>query len=185
MRFVFFVLGNKSSTNTLTRFDQLFLFVSLFQIVVVLMDAAIEQYAPDETRGDSPSVCLTLPYSIHPSCLHMQVRSGSKTKNLVPFVTRKFLGTDENAASVEQVTWNAFADGIGKAIACAEMTKRRSTAAPLFEYVQIGYKRVEHLWKPVNGNIELDTLKVNRDIPAICILLSKIPLSPILNEGDK
>lgn len=149
------------------------------------MDAAIEQYAPDETRGDVPSVCLTLPYSIHPSCLHMQVKSGSKTKNLVPFVTRKFLGTDGNAASVEQVTWNAFGDGIGKAIACAEMTKRRSAAAPLFEHVQIGYKRVEDLWKPVNGNVELNTLKVNRDIPSICILLSRVPLSLTTNEGDK
>lgn len=146
------------------------------------MDAAIEQYAPTETRNDTPTVSLTLPYNLHPSCLHMQVRSGSKAKNLVQFVMRKLVSSDQNQTDVQQITWNAFGDGISKAIACAEMTKRR-TATHFYEYVQIGYKRIEQIWQPVNVNVELDTLKVNKDIPAICILLSKIPLSN-LNEGE-
>jgi hypothetical protein len=53
----------------------------------------------------------------------MQVRSGSKAKNLVQFVIRKLSSSDPNSPSIEQVTWNAFGDGISKAIACAEMTK--------------------------------------------------------------
>ena len=146
------------------------------------MDAAIEQYAPTETHDDTPTVSLSLPYNLHPSCVHMQVRSGSKAKNLVQFVMRKFFPTDQNSTNVEQVTWNAYGDGISKAIACAEMTKRRSTIN-LNEYVQIGYKRVEQIWEPVNSNVELDKLKVNKDIPSICILLSKIPLVK-LNEGE-
>ena len=141
------------------------------------MDAAIEQYAPEETRGDTPNVSLALPYALHPACVHMQVKSGSKTKNLIPFVLRKLFPTDPNVLPVDQVTWNAFGDGIAKAIACAEMTKRRSTV-DLHEFVQIGYKREEQVWKPVQPNAELDTLKVNKDIPAICILLSKTPLVP-------
>ena len=148
-----------------------------------LMDAAIEQYAPEETIGDTPTVSLALPYLVHSSCLHMQVRSGSKTKNLVPFVLRKLFPTDANTVPIEQVTWNAFGDGISKAIACAEILKRRSNIN-FHEYVHIGYKRIEHIWKPVKLNVELDTLKVNKDIPAICILLSKVPLVK-LNEGDK
>ncbi|CAF0900883.1 unnamed protein product [Rotaria sordida] len=146
------------------------------------MDAAIEQYAPVETHNDSPTVSLSLPYTLHPSCLHMQVRSGSKTKNLVQFAVRKLFPSDQNSTNIEQVTWNAFGDGISKAIACAEMIKRRSTIN-FYDYVQIGYKRIEQTWQPVNLNVELDTLKVNKDIPAICILLSKIPLSN-LNEGE-
>jgi hypothetical protein len=147
------------------------------------MDAAIEQYAPDETRDEAPGVSLAVPYVVDPSCLHMQVRSGSKTKNLVPFVLRKVLPSDGRDVSIEQVTWNAFGDGIGKAIACAEMMKRRSSVQ-LYEHVQIGYKRIEQVWKPVRSNVELDTLKVNKDIPAICILLSKTALVKI-NVGDK
>jgi hypothetical protein len=146
------------------------------------MEAAIEQYAPSETRNDTPDVSLSLPYNLHPSCVHMQVRSGSKAKSLVQFAIRKLFSTDSNVSSIEQITWNAFGDGISKAIACAEMTKRRS-GINFYEYVQIGYKHVEDIWKPVNSNVELDTLKVNKDIPAICILLSKIPLLK-LNEGE-
>jgi hypothetical protein len=146
------------------------------------MEAAIEQYAPSETRNDTPDVSLSLPYNLHPSCVHMQVRSGSKAKSLVQFAIRKLFSTDSNVPTIEQITWNAFGDGISKAIACAEMTKRRS-GINFYEYVQIGYKRIEDMWKPVNSNVELDTLKVNKDIPAICILLSKIPLLK-LNEGE-
>jgi DNA-binding protein len=146
------------------------------------MEAAIEQYAPSETRNDTPNVSLPLPYNLHPSCIHMQVQSGSKAKNLVQFVIRKFSSSDPNSPTIEQVTWNAFGDGISKAIACAEITKRR-LGINFYEYVQIGYKRIEDTWKPVNSNVELDTLKVNKDIPAICILLSKLPLLKS-NEGE-
>ncbi len=146
------------------------------------MDAAIEQYAPTETLNDTPAVSLPLPYSLHTSCLHMQVRSGSKAKSLVNFVMRKLFPSDPNTAGIEQVTWNAFGDAISKAIACTEMTKRHSSIE-FYEYVQIGYKRIEEIWQPVNSDVELDTLKVNKDIPAICILLSKIALSN-LNEGE-
>ncbi|CAF0805141.1 unnamed protein product [Adineta steineri] len=146
------------------------------------MDAAIEQYAPSETLNDTETVSLSLPYAVHASCLHMQVRSGSKTKNLVQFAMRKLFPTDQNAIHIEQITWNAFGDGISKAIACAELTKRRSQLN-FYEYVQIGYKRIEQIWRPVNSNVELDTLKVNKDIPSICILLSKNPLFK-LTEGD-
>ncbi len=62
------------------------------------------------------------------------------------------------------------------------MLKRRSTIN-FYEHVQIGYKRLEQIWQPVNSNVELDTFKVNKDIPPICILLSKISLSK-LNQGD-
>lgn len=146
------------------------------------MDAAIEQYAPGETRNDDPTVSLPLPYVLHPTCLHMQVRSGSKTKSLIQFAMRKLFPTDVNVPAAEQITWNAFGDGIAKGIACAELTKRRGQLN-FYEYVQIGYKRIEQIWTPVNANVELDTLKVNKDIPAICILLSKVPLVSV-TEGD-
>ena len=146
------------------------------------MDAAIEQYAPCETHDDDLTVALPLPYVLHPTCLHMQVRSGSKTKSLIQFAMRKLFPTDVNVPPVEQITWNAFGDGISKGIACAELAKRRAQLN-FYEYVQIGYKRTEQIWKPVNSNVELDTLKVNKDIPAICILLSKLPLVQS-TEGD-
>ncbi|CAF1026191.1 unnamed protein product [Adineta steineri] len=111
------------------------------------------------------NVSLTLPFTLHTSCLHMQVKSGSKTKNLVQYVKRKLLLTDN---IIEQITWNAYGDGISKAIACAEMLKRQSELV-FHEYVQIGYKTNEKIQTS-------DKIKLNKDIPSICILLSKIPL---------
>lgn len=139
------------------------------------MNAAIEQYAPEENTHENDNVSFSLPYLIESTCLHMQVRAGSKTKNLVPFAQRKLFPSDSNVPSVNQVTWNAFGDGISKAIACAEMMKRKSTI-DFHQYVHIGYKRLQQVWKPVEADAELDSLKVNKDIPAISILLSKVPL---------
>ena len=148
------------------------------------MEAAIEQYTLSETYDDTLNMPLSLPYTLHSSCLHMQVRSGSKAKNLVQFAMRKLFPSADNSTNVEQVTWNGFGDGISKAIACAEITKRRS-AITFYEHVQIGYKRIEQIWQPVRTtSLELDTLKVNKDLPAISILLSKIPLSTMNKEDN-
>ncbi|CAM4801806.1 unnamed protein product [Rotaria magnacalcarata] len=97
------------------------------------MDAAIDQYAPTETHNDTPTVSLSLPYGLHPSCLHMHVRSGSNTKHIVQFVIRQLISSDQNSTNIEQVTWNAFGDG---------------------------YKHIEQIWQPANVDVESDTLKV-------------------------
>ncbi|CAF1481913.1 unnamed protein product, partial [Adineta ricciae] len=112
---------------------------------------------------------LPLPFTLHSSCLHMQVKAGSRTKNLVAYVRRKLSSADN---SIEQITWNATGDGITKAIACAEMLKRESNLT-FHEYVQIGYKA-----KDVKISITEKT-KLNKDIPSICVLLSKVPLNSI------
>ncbi|UJR07692.1 hypothetical protein I4U23_011977 [Adineta vaga] len=112
--------------------------------------------------------CLSLPYTLHSSCLHMQVRSGSKTKNLVTYVQRKLSSIDN---SIEQITWNASGDGISKAIACAEMLKRESKLT-FHEYIQIGYKTNE------KSSLRKKS-KLMKNIPSICILLSKTSLNSI------
>ncbi|CAF1481507.1 unnamed protein product, partial [Adineta ricciae] len=107
---------------------------------------------------------LPLPYILHSSCLHMQVKAGSRTKNLVAYVRRKLSSADN---SIEQITWNATGDGISKAIACAEMLKRESNLT-FHEYVQIGYKAKDEKISITKK------IKLNKDIPSICVLLSKI-----------
>ncbi|CAF1102268.1 unnamed protein product [Adineta ricciae] len=90
---------------------------------------------------------LPLPYILHSSCLHMQVKAADN--------------------SIEQITWNATGDGISKAIACAEMLKRESNLT-FHEYVQIGYKAKDEKISITKK------IKLNKDIPSICVLLSKI-----------
>lgn len=121
------------------------------------MEVAIQQHPSQES--------LPLPFRLHSSCLHMEVKFGSKTKNLVSYVKNKFFRTDSH---IEQMTWNASGAGISKAIAYAEIIKRQSTTN-LEEYVQIGY----------NNNDKLPSFnksKMNKNIPSICIVLSKVPL---------
>jgi hypothetical protein len=67
------------------------------------------------------------------------------------------------------------------------MTKWRS-GINFFEYVQIGYKRIEQIWQPANSNVELDTLKVNKDFPASAISVPEdwnVSFGDVLNWSNR
>ncbi|CAF1288676.1 unnamed protein product, partial [Didymodactylos carnosus] len=166
------------------------LLLSIINMDLATMDLALEKYKPSEaTKEDDmninrpsslASILFPPNYQFHSSIIHMIVRPGSKTKNLLAFISPKFFQND-----VKQITWNGYGDSISKAIGCAEITKRRfyshhSNNEKIYQLNKIGYKPCEEYWEPVDANSELDRLKVKKDIPAICILLSKIPL----NEED-
>ncbi|XP_013391182.1 ribonuclease P protein subunit p25-like protein [Lingula anatina] len=106
-------------------------------------------------------------YSYHPSVIHMKVSPGSKIKNLLGFAMKKFKDPE-----VKQITWNGAGTGTTKVISCAEIMKRKVKG--LHQITRARYKRIEEYWEPkLEG---LDRLKVNRNIPALTILLSKDPL---------
>jgi len=105
----------------------------------------------DESLGDESTV-------------QMKVNAGSKVNNLMGFALKKL-----KDPTVKRLTWTASGQAVAKAITCAEITKRK--VKNLYQITSLKYKRIEEYWEPTTEGLE--RLKVNRDIPAISILLSK------------
>lgn len=91
----------------------------------------------------------------------MQVRGGSKMRNLLDYALKEFETTNS-------IVWTGSGTAIGKAISCAEIMKRKFT---LHQINKICFRKVEEHWDPVLE--DLDSLVVTREIPTIHILLSK------------
>ncbi|XP_005103749.1 ribonuclease P protein subunit p25-like protein [Aplysia californica] len=122
----------------------------------------MENYTKGETKKeyDPPRLFLE-------GAVEMKVTGGSKIRNLMGFAMSSM-----GDKSVRHMTWNGTGNAINKTISCVEIMKRKVKG--LHQITQIGYMRVEDFWEPsIEG---LDTLKVNTNIPAISILLSKDPL---------
>jgi len=108
---------------------------------------------------------------IHENAVHMRVSGGSKIKNLLGFAIKKF-----KEPEIKQLTWNGSGQAVAKAISCAEIMKRK--IKDLHQINKVRYHRIEEFWEPKLDDLE--RLKVNRDIPAITILLSKEELDSTL-----
>ncbi|KAK3784887.1 hypothetical protein RRG08_056842 [Elysia crispata] len=118
------------------------------------------------TKGESRTVHDPAPLFVE-GAVEMKVTNGSKIRNIMGFAMSSI--ADNN---VRHITWNGTGNAISKTISCVEIMKRKIKG--LHQITQIGYLRVEDFWEPkVEG---LDSLKVNTNIPAISILLSKDPL---------
>ncbi|XP_076439499.1 ribonuclease P protein subunit p25-like protein [Babylonia areolata] len=118
------------------------------------------------TKGEVKVVEDPYPFSVD-DALQMRITQGSKIRNVMGFAMKK-MGDKQ----VRQITWNGSDSSVSKAITCAEIMKRK--LKNLHQITKIRFKRIEEHWVPkVEG---LEPLKVNRDIPAISILLSKDPL---------
>ncbi|XP_053386134.1 ribonuclease P protein subunit p25-like [Mercenaria mercenaria] len=99
--------------------------------------------------------------------VHMRVAAGSKIRNLMGYAMKKIKEPD-----TKQLCWSGSGKAITKTVSCAEIMKRKIKG--LHQITEIRKRRVEEYWEPkIEG---LERLKVNRDIPAISILLSKEPL---------
>ncbi|XP_033762054.1 ribonuclease P protein subunit p25-like protein [Pecten maximus] len=119
------------------------------------------------TKGEVHEVPTSVPFPLENSGVEMKVTAGSKIRNLLGYSMKKI-----KEPEVKQMTWNASGPAIPKAISCAEIMKRKNKS--LHQITRLMNRRIEEYWEPkVDG---LDRLKVNRDIPAIYILLSKIPV---------
>ncbi|XP_060533524.1 ribonuclease P protein subunit p25-like protein [Cylas formicarius] len=95
--------------------------------------------------------------------LWMQVRGGTKIRNVLNFALEKF-------AETQCIVWTGFGPSIGKTITCAEIMKREYGNS-LYQVTKLSYRSVEEFWDPILP--ELDQLVVKRQIPMIHILLTK------------
>lgn len=94
--------------------------------------------------------------------LWMQVRGGSKIRNLLTHAINEF-------PEVKHVVWTGFGPSVGKCITCAEIMKREFNNS-LHQITRLCYRHVEEYWDPLLP--ELDQLIVKRKLPMIHIYLT-------------
>ncbi|KAL2084684.1 hypothetical protein ACEWY4_020202 [Coilia grayii] len=120
----------------------------------------------------------------------VRVKDGSKIRNLMRFALSRM---EDKPASVEgegdgevveakrpaeqvcrQIMFSGVGPSVSKAITCVEILKRRVRG--LHQYTRLHYRTVQEVWEPLEPDAGLDSLTVNRNVPAIWVLLSKDPL---------
>ncbi|XP_072108457.1 ribonuclease P protein subunit p25-like protein isoform X2 [Mobula birostris] len=98
--------------------------------------------------------------------IEMKVKESSKIRNLVGYAIGKM-----ESDTTKEILFTGTGKAVSKAISCVEIMKRR--LKNLYQITKLYYKQIEELWEPIVSEAGLDSLTVKRNIPAICILLSK------------
>lgn len=152
----------------------------------------MENYRKCRTE-ESPAVC---PFSeLPPDTPHVQVKDGSKIRNLLRFALGRMepgppaaaehegtpdLAEDEGAERRQlgrgplpcgHIVFTATGKGVSKAITCAEIMKRRVKG--LHQITRVLYATVAEVWEPLEPGAGLDSLTVSRKVPAVWILLCR------------
>ncbi|XP_070691904.1 ribonuclease P protein subunit p25-like protein [Pempheris klunzingeri] len=154
----------------------------------------MENYSKARTV-EQPSVC---PFpSLPPDTPEVRVKDGSKIRNLLRYALSRMEAkpraaedggrpAPDSGVAVEgqqeaagrplckHIVFTATGKGVSKAITCAEIVKRRVKG--LHQLTRLLYSTVVEVWEPLEPTAGLDSLTVNRNLPAIWILLSKEPL---------
>ncbi|XP_026228451.1 ribonuclease P protein subunit p25-like protein [Anabas testudineus] len=151
----------------------------------------MENYSKARTV-EQPSVC---PFPGLPlDTPEIRVKDGSKIRNLLRYALSRLEvkpraaeeepppPSEERSMVVEgqqesgrplcrQIVFTASGKGVSKAITCAEIVKRR--VKTLHQLTRLLYSTVVEVWEPLEPGAGLDSLTVNRNVPAIWILLSR------------
>ncbi|CAL7947700.1 unnamed protein product [Xylocopa violacea] len=109
---------------------------------------------------ESESTDLGIPIPNLPEkLLLMRVKSGTKIRNVLGYALKEF-------SNYENVVWTAAGQGIGKAISCAELFKKKHEG--LHQITKLRYVESEKSKKNKN-----DGIAEARHVPEIHILLAK------------
>ncbi|XP_053788941.1 ribonuclease P protein subunit p25-like protein [Vidua chalybeata] len=103
--------------------------------------------------------------------IEMKVKDGSKIRNLMGYAMSKM-----EQDSVRHILFTGSGKAVSKTITCVEIMKRR--LKELHQITKVLFKQIEEIWEPIVPEAGLDALTVKRNIPAICVLLSKDALDP-------
>lgn len=129
----------------------------------------MENYTKGKNVED-PLNLSDIPISNIPeNVLWMQVRGGTKIRNVLTHVTKHY-GDKKDDISV---IWTGYGPSVEKAITCAEIMKK-NYKLELHQITKICFKTVEEYWDPLNPG--LDQLMVKRKLPMVHIYLSSKPL---------
>ncbi|XP_042311286.1 ribonuclease P protein subunit p25-like protein isoform X1 [Sceloporus undulatus] len=132
----------------------------------LLLESVMENYRKSKTvEKPSPLPFTNLPSDI----IEMKVKDGSKIRNLMGYAFGKM-----ESDAMRQVLFSGAGKAISKTITCVEIMKRRMKS--LHQITKVFFRQTEEIWDPIVPEAGLDPLTVKRNIPAICVLLSKDPL---------
>ncbi|KYO21274.1 ribonuclease P protein subunit p25 isoform B [Alligator mississippiensis] len=121
------------------------------------------------SEEDSP-----LPFTgLAPDVVEMKVKEGSKIRNLMGFAMSRM-----ELKGTRQIVFSGCGRAVTKTITCVEIMKRK--LGGLHQVTKVRYKTLVEVWenKDPLPNGQVETLTVHKNVPSICILLSKDPLDP-------
>jgi len=121
-------------------------------------------------KGEVKELEEKLPFSeeLSAGITVMRIKAGTKLFNITCYADNLF--KDEQN---RRIIFAGMGNGCLKAVSCVEVFKR-SHHYTLHQLTKVAHVRIEEYYDPLDSSLE--RLKVNRDIPAIYILLSKDPL---------
>ncbi|KAJ7311171.1 hypothetical protein JRQ81_006778 [Phrynocephalus forsythii] len=116
-----------------------------------------------------------LPFSDLPSnVVEMKVKEGSKIRNLMGFAASRMA-----LADTRQIVFSGCGRAVTKTVTCVEIMKRK--VGGLHQVTKVQYKTLLEVWEDKDPRAEggrAEHLTVHKNVPSICILLSKDPLDP-------
>ncbi|NXN94531.1 RPP25 protein, partial [Rhinopomastus cyanomelas] len=115
-----------------------------------------------------------LPFSdLPPDVVEMKVKEGSKIRNLMNFAMAQM-----ELKGSRQIVFSGCGRAVTKTITCVEIMKRK--LGGLHQVTKVRYKTLLEVWEnqdPQPGG-PAQKLTVHKNVPSICILLSRDPLDP-------
>ncbi|MGH0126979.1 UNVERIFIED_CONTAM: hypothetical protein FKN15_012292 [Acipenser sinensis] len=114
-----------------------------------------------------------LPFpELPPDVVEMKVKEGSKIRNLMGFAMSRMEGE-----STRQIVFSSSARAVTKTITCVEIMKRK--VGGLHQVTKLRYQSLKEVWESrEQREPKGENLTVHKNVPSICILLSKDPLDP-------
>ncbi|NWI96527.1 RPP25 protein, partial [Pitta sordida] len=117
---------------------------------------------------------MPLPFpNLPPDVVEMKVKEGSKIRNLMNFAMAQM-----ELKGRRQIIFSGSGRAVTKTITCVEIMKRK--LGGLHQVTKVRYKTVLEVWQ--NQDLLPDSpaqnLTVHKNVPSICILLSRDPLDP-------
>ncbi|XP_068814567.1 ribonuclease P protein subunit p25 [Struthio camelus] len=115
-----------------------------------------------------------LPFpDLPPGVVEMKVKEGSKIRNLMGFAMAQM-----ELKGSRQIVFSGCGRAVTKTITCVEIMKRK--LGGLHQVTKVRYKTLLEVWEnkdPLPGS-PAQNLTVHKNVPSICILLSRDPLDP-------
>uniref|UniRef100_A0A8C4IX97 Ribonuclease P and MRP subunit p25 n=2 Tax=Dromaius novaehollandiae TaxID=8790 RepID=A0A8C4IX97_DRONO len=121
------------------------------------------------SEEESPSPFPDLP----PGVVEMKVKEGSKIRNLMGFAMAQM-----ELKGSRQIVFSGCGRAVTKTITCVEIMKRK--LGGLHQVTKVRYQTLLEVWEnkdPLPG-APAQHLTVHKNVPSICILLSRDPLDP-------
>lgn len=121
------------------------------------------------SEEESPLPFCGLP----PDVVEMKVKEGSKIRNLMGFAMAR-MGQE----ATRRIVFSGCGRAVTKTVTCVEIMKRK--LGGLHQVTKVRYKTVREVWESRDPQPEgcAEHLTVHKNVPSICILLSKDPLDP-------